>query len=450
MAVFISVTVAACGGSSTTSSQPGTPVTQYRTIPVTVTGLAGLGLTLQRDGSETLSISSSGSYEFTAQVAVGSPYSITIANQPTAPRQICTVGSGAGMVNADASFSVTVNCVNPTTQFVYATQVGGNNLATFSFDHAGTLALIGTLNNGSDSYGAGLTPDGRFLYTANRTPNTIGAYSVDAGTGLPSSVAGAPFAVGGSGPRMLAIAPSGNFLYTVTQSSNTIIGFSVNPSTGTLTSLGSPTATGGQPLDVTITPNGKYLYVASFNNRSVYGYSINATTGSLTSVSGSPFAVHDLSTYARSLSMDPRGRFLFVPTYATSVAAMKIDDATGALTEVAGSPFATGGAQASFAASDVSGKFLYVTNQNSNDLSAYSIDQTSGALTPLSGSPFTLGFSPQAVAAEPGGRYLLVAGESSAQVGVYSLDANGAPTAVSGSPFSTGSVAPGSITFLAR
>jgi 6-phosphogluconolactonase len=32
---------------------------------------------------------------------------------------------------------------------------------------------------------------------------------------------------------------------------------------------------------------------------------------------------------------------------------------------------------------DFSGKFLYVANQNDNDISEYSIDQTTGALTPL-------------------------------------------------------------------
>jgi 6-phosphogluconolactonase (cycloisomerase 2 family) len=418
---------------------------------VTVTGLAGFGLSLQRDGSETLDIAASGNYQFAAQVAVGSPYAITIASQPLAPRQTCTVAQGFGTVDADASFGVTVNCVSPTTQFVYFTDVGGNNLAAFAFGNTGTLTTIGSVNNAAASYGAGLTPDGRFLYTANRTPNNIGAYSVDTSTGALGSVAGAPFPVVGLAPRMLAIAPNGNFLYTVTQSGNTVVGFAVNRTNGALTLLGSPTATGGQPLDVTITPNAKYLYVAAFNDRSVYGYRIDGTTGSLTPVPGSPFAVYDLSTYARSLSMDPRGRFLFVPTYSTSVAAMNIDDATGALTMVNGSPFATGGAQASFAASDVSGKFLYVTNQNSNNLSAYSIEQTSGALTPLPGSPFSLGFAPQSVAAEPGGRYLLVSGDSTRQVGVYALDAQtGVPTAVSGSPFSTGTLAPGAIAFLAR
>ncbi|WP_322470464.1 beta-propeller fold lactonase family protein [Hydrogenophaga sp. SNF1] len=446
-AVFCSLAVAACGGSGSTSSFE-TP--EYRTIPVTVVGLAGTGLVLQRDGSETLSIPLSGSYQFTAQVAVGSTFAVTVAKQPLAPRQTCTVIQGSGTVDGDASFGVTVKCINLTTRFVYATDTGGNELAAFSFDNAGALSLIGTVNNGASSYGAGLTPDGLFLYTANRTPNTLSAYSVDTGTGVLSGVAGAPFAVAGLAPRVLAIAPSGKFLYTATQSGNTIEGYAISQGSGALTLPGSSTATGGQPLDVTITPNGKYLYAAAFNSRSVYGYSIDASTGSLTPVPGSPFPVYDLSTYARSLSMDPRGRFLFVPTYTTSVAAMTIDDATGTLTMVAGSPFGTGGAQASFAASDVSGKFLYVTNENSNSLSAYSVDQTSGQLTPLPGSPFALGFSPQAVAAEPGGQYLLVSLQSSKRIGVYALDADGVPTAVSGSPFSTGSLTPGALAVLAR
>ena len=43
-----------------------------------------------------------------------------------------------------------------------------------------------------------------------------------------------------------------------------------------------------------------------------------------------------------------------------------------------------------------SGKFAYVANYSSNNISAYSIDATSGALTPLAGSPLEAGTEPYA------------------------------------------------------
>ena len=43
---------------------------------------------------------------------------------------------------------------------------------------------------------------------------------------------------------------------------------------------------------------------------------------------------------------------------------------------------------------DPKGKFAYVTNQGSANVSAYPIIATSGALTPVAGSPFAAGSGP--------------------------------------------------------
>jgi 6-phosphogluconolactonase (cycloisomerase 2 family) len=40
---------------------------------------------------------------------------------------------------------------------------------------------------------------------------------------------------------------------------------------------------------------------------------------------------------------------------------------------------------------DPTGRFVYATNNASNDISAYVIDSNTGALTPVSGSPFAAG-----------------------------------------------------------
>jgi len=43
------------------------------------------------------------------------------------------------------------------------------------------------------------------------------------------------------------------------------------------------------------------------------------------------------------------------------------------------------------------GKFIYVGNQSSTNVSGYSYDSTTGALTAISGSPFTVGSAPGAM-----------------------------------------------------
>ncbi len=405
---------------------------------------------LQLNGSETIAVSSDGAFEFSTPLIVGTGYAVTVATQPSVPARNCLVTNGSGIVSHSGISNVTIACTAPVPRLAFMADAGGNNLSVHSIDEAtGVLSLTQATTNGASSYSLALTADKRFVYVANRTPNTITGYAVDAVNGTLSPLPGSPYAVPTSAPRTVSITPDSKFVYTVAQSGNSISTFSIDAATGALTLVGTPVPTGGQPLYSVITPDGKYLYIASFNNRSVYGYAINAATGALTSIGD--FAVYDLSTYARALAVDPRGKFLYVPTYSTSVGAFVIDADTGALSPVAGSPFATGGVQASFATVEASGRFLYVTNENTNNISAYSIDGTSGALSPLPGSPFSNGHSPQEIKTDPSGRFLYVSNQSSSEVNVYAINATtGSITLVPGAPFSTSPLSPGGIAILAE
>jgi 6-phosphogluconolactonase (cycloisomerase 2 family) len=71
---------------------------------------------------------------------------------------------------------------------------------------------------------------------------------------------------------------------------------------------------------------------------------------------------------------------------------------------------------------DPSGKYLYVANTGSNNISGYTI--SSGALTVLSTSPFGGVTSPSSIAADSNGKYLVVGSQSSGGVVVYRLDAS--------------------------
>ncbi|MGC2405346.1 MAG: beta-propeller fold lactonase family protein [Candidatus Cybelea sp.] len=78
--------------------------------------------------------------------------------------------------------------------------------------------------------------------------------------------------------------------------------------------------------------------------------------------------------------------------------------ANGSLSPVAGSPFSTG-SEPWGAVVDPNGKFVYVTNLSSNNVSAYTINVTTGALTAVAGSPFATGFDPYYVAVDPKGKF---------------------------------------------
>jgi Kelch motif len=81
------------------------------TISGTVVNLAGTngGLVLQNNLTNNLPVNANGTFTFTETVASGSPYSVTIAAQPSNPAQTCGVTSGSGIATAGVT-NIEVDC----------------------------------------------------------------------------------------------------------------------------------------------------------------------------------------------------------------------------------------------------------------------------------------------------------------------------------------------------
>ncbi len=123
-----------------------------------------------------------------------------------------------------------------------------------------------------------------------------------------------------------------------------------------------------------------------------------------------------------------------VPTGTIHV--FSVNSLTGALTEAPSSPFNAGLSPQSMAV-DPTGRFLYVSNLQTNDVTGFSVDPVSGALTQLPGSPYFIGSQPLATGVEPTGRFLYVAATGAAGQGLFefNIDGNsGVLTAASTSP----------------
>jgi YVTN family beta-propeller protein len=76
---------------------------------------------------------------------------------------------------------------------------------------------------------------------------------------------------------------------------------------------------------------------------------------------------------------------------------------------------------------------------NSFDISAYTINPATGTLTAVSGSPFATGSQPDSAAVDPTGHFVYVANSLSNNVSAYKIDpSTGALAAVFGSPFAAG------------
>ncbi len=170
-----------------------------------------------------------------------------------------------------------------------------------------------------------------------------------------------------------------------------ILGASLS-TTGTfanLTGFTPPTLPSSAGNDMVIV-NKKFLYLPQSDSLTIQAFTIDHASGTLTAINGSPFP----TAGADSIASDPLGRFLFVGNATTGqVSVFQINSTTGALVAAPSSPFSAFNLDfAQVLAVDGTGKFLYV----GQDLPAlpiyvFSIDQNTGALSQAVGSPFGLG-----------------------------------------------------------
>jgi len=247
----------------------------------------------------------------------------------------------------------------------------------------------------------------QILYVVNESSENISAYKINSSTGALSEIPGSPFPSPGF-PVSVAVQPHGRYLFTANYLANTISVFAVNQVSGALTPIvGSPFSTASLPKSITVLPSGRFLYVVSAGTNQVLGYRI-ASDGALSEIPSSPFATGVDPT---SVTVEPLGRFAYVTnanlTFSDDVTGYTVNPSTGALTEISGSPFPAGQIPVASTA-DASGRFLYVANTLSNNISAYAITPI-GALVEISGSPFEAGGNPASLTADPSGRFFYVA-----------------------------------------
>ena len=208
--------------------------------------------------------------------------------------------------------------------------------------------------------------------------------------------------------------------------------YSFNPNTGAVSTVsGSPfSSTQGGYAD----PTGKFMYATVFATapNNVKGYTINSSTGVLSPTSVPLSSANDSPTYS---VFHPTGKFIFVNNYSSlDVSAFSIDQSTGNLTKI--NDFATGCSCANLAQLRITpdGKYLYVNGNASNNITGFSINQTTGALSSIGTQGFA-GFFDDALI-DPNSSFLYSVSTTGTISGFSINSGSGAITALSGSPFS--------------
>ena len=444
------------------------------TVGGTVSGLAGTGLVLQNNGADPLPIATIGAFTFATPVATGATYNVTVQTQPSNPAQTCTVRNGSGSISGANVTNVTVTCsartytLGGTVSGLTGTGLvlqnnGGDDLpiaANLPFTFATPLAdgspysvtvatppgapsqvcqifnASGTIN-GADVTSVKVSCRSVFAYVTDRAAGNILTYIVNAATGALSRV-GTPVAA--ESPYAIAVRPGDDFLYVLYSGVNATPGnvraYGINAITGDIAGAGEPVNTGLDARSIAIDPSGRFLYVANYGSNTISAYTINSRTGALTS-SGVPVATGSAPT---CVAVDPAGRFAYVANSgANTVSTYSINSSTGVLTSV-GVPVPTL-SNPSCIVVEPRGWFAYVVNSGSSNISSYAVNATTGGLTSIGPPVPTGGLSPRFINVDPDGKFIYATNFGSASVSAYTLIQNNGVLLPAGGPVAAGAIA---------
>lgn len=285
--------------------------------------------------------------------------------------------------------SPTTVLVHPSRKFAYIANAGEGNISLFKIESSGGLTEV-TPRTPTGKNPADLVMDtaGSLLFAANTGSNSITSYAIDSGSGALTPSSAAP-ALTGFSPVRLAISPSGKLLYVANQGSASVSGFTVDSSGGLTPIPNPPVAVGKGPNWITFDPSGKFMYVASLLDGNFSGFTVDAASGTLTPMNSSPYGVVTTSTTITpltSLVVDSSGKYLYVTSQSgNNVYGFNIDPTTGvpsAMTTSPAPPYPAG-TSPSFIMNDSTGKFLFVGNQSSSDITVFRITPATGVLTSI-------------------------------------------------------------------
>ena len=176
------------------------------------------------------------------------------------------------------------------------------------------------------------------------------------------------------------------------------------------------------------------IYVPNFATSNLSGYLVDPATGALSSIPGLPVKS---GTSPVQTAIHPGGKFLYVADSGSNdITLYSIAAPSGTLSQQpcpnceANSPSAM--------VIDPSGRFLFVTSRDFSTVTPYTIDSLSGRLTKLPGANTGPHSTPVHAMVDPTGRYLYVADSLGGSVAGFAIN-GGSLTPVPGSPFPAGS-----------
>ena len=344
---------------------------------------------------------------------------------------------------------VSVESVSAAT-YVYVSNADDGDIGLY------TLESDGTLKPG-DKFDAGgkpvmpmsVSPDKKYLFAAVRAkPFTAVSYSIDRKSGKLKQVGRGPLAE--SFPYIWAD-KSGKFLLGASYGANLV---SVNP-IGKDGKVGEPLQvipTARNAHSIVTDRTNKFAFVPHLGTDQIFQFRFDDKSGKLTA-NTPPVVQMRSGTGPRHIIISADNKFAYLLSeLVATVTTLSLDPKTGQLKETSVASFlapesklAPGAPRGAISgpgtnappprdvsndiwASDLhltpNGKFLYALERTGNQIGAMSVDAASGKLTYLSTTPTEK--QPRGFQIDPSGKYMVVTGEKSETLSIYSIGNNGA------------------------
>ncbi len=332
-----------------------------------------------------------------------------------------------------------------TASFVYVTSAKSNPgvVTTYAVDYqSGALTQRGTpVTAGNNPISAVAAPNGLFIYVLNQGDSSVQEFAIAAGEGPLTSknvyknAANAP-----QSPVAAAIDGAGKYLYVAytylsgTSGPGAVMIYPINSDN----SLGTPSTVPVGNHPVGIVASAQFCQTSGVLTTNPTCKTTSGTSGNIASF------VYVLDQEpAVGATTSPQGVLL---GYSQNASTGALTPVSGGNAVVAGVTIPNGfraGVVPSAIAEDPTARFIYVTDQSTNQLIGYSV-YAFGTLSAMVNGPFSTQLFPVAVTVDPRGQYLYIANFNSDTVQAYALNVStGAPTATSGGSGSVNLASPG-------
>jgi 6-phosphogluconolactonase (cycloisomerase 2 family) len=151
---------------------------------------------------------------------------------------------------------------DPSARFVYITDEATNQLFGNLVANNGSLVPMTNSPFATGIFPVGLTidPRGKFLYVANFSSNTVGAYAIDAASGNPVGSVGSASTTVDTAPTCVTIEPAlGIYAYTSNNLASTVSAMQLDPHNGGLSQVqNTPFPSSGLPTCAVAVANGSH------------------------------------------------------------------------------------------------------------------------------------------------------------------------------------------------